>query len=93
MWKGKAKKRFRLLADMLLVLALFWLPWWVPFILAVVFSFFFEDYIELIFIGMAIDALYAFHGSAYFYYAFYSSFSLLSLVLFLSVALFKRRLR
>ena len=50
--------RQRLLADIVLVLAVFLLPWWFSALLAVAALLYFETFFEIIFLGLMVDALY-----------------------------------
>ncbi len=49
---------FRILAFAALLFALIFLPWWAAVLLGIIFSFRFDLYIELLFLGVALDALY-----------------------------------
>ena len=82
----------RILADALLILTFFWLPWWSALILAVILFFFFTDFIELIIVGVATDLLY---GGAGIFGGFSSPFfmSIASALIYLILILVKRRLR
>ena len=82
----------RILADALLVLAFFWLPWWYSVILAVALFFFFTDFVELLCLGVAIDLLY---GGAGIFGKLFSPFfmSIAGVIIYSILILVKRRLR
>lgn len=73
-----------------LMAAVCWFPWWVPVALAAVAFFVFSEFVELIFVGLMIDTLYAPHQV--FSIASYRYF-LLSIALFFVLSLVKRQLR
>ena len=80
----------RLTLDICLVAMIFWFPWWVSLALAAGVFFLFSEFVELIFVGLLIDTLYAPHQA--FAVSSYTYF-LWSLALFFVLSLVKRQLR
>ncbi|MEI6346036.1 MAG: hypothetical protein WCO79_02280 [bacterium] len=80
----------RIATDACLVAAVCWFPWWVSLILSVSAFFYFEEFIELVCVGLMIDTLYAPHQA----FSFFSyQYFFLALVLYFILSLAKRQLR
>lgn len=69
----------RFLFDIILFLALVMLPWQISFLLALVFLFYFKNYIEIIFFGLFFDIIYGGDGlfDVKYNYIFFTIFLLL----------------
>lgn len=50
----------RLFMDLVLLVSLFVMPWWLTLLAAITFVFFFEYYIEALLIALLIDTMYGF---------------------------------
>ncbi len=74
----------RIILDILLFLSVLFAPWWVSVLLALIFMIYFRNFIEIIIAGFIIDILYG-NGQMY--------FTVGSLVVFVFLHLFKRKIR
>jgi len=77
---------FRIAADILVVLSIFYSPWWVTALIILSSFFIFKNFYEGIFAGFLIDVLYGvkateFLGIWFVHFAFYFIFYMLSLKL------------
>jgi len=88
--KNKSPIANRLLVDLTIFAAVFWFPWWVSILLATWAFFFFTEFVELVFVGLVIDTLYAPHQ--FFSAGSYRYFGT-CLLLFLVLSLIRRQLR
>jgi len=55
----------RILFDLVLVMAVFYAPWWFVFPVVSLGAFYFSPYYEAIFVGMLVDVLYGVQGGLY----------------------------
>ncbi len=81
----------RIAVNLVLIIALFFAPWWVTLILGVIASFYFSPYYELIVLGALFDILYGVTTSTTFSYNVFGFVA--SVVLFLIIERVKRELR
>ena len=79
----------RIIVDLFIFFSIFLLPWWVSLLLALSASFYFSHFIEIIFIGGTLDALY---GSGFSSFEFPYFFLLGTIVIFYGVQSLKKRL-
>ncbi len=80
----------RLAIDVCLIASICWFPWWVSLALAAAAFFAFPDFLELIFVGLMIDTLYAPHQV---FSLFLYKYFLLGIALFFLLSLVKGQLR
>ncbi len=80
----------RFIADCLLVLITICLPVWIALPLAFAIAFFFDDYFEIVFLGLLLDALTATPSAKLFGFQFF--FTALSFFLLLAVSWFKKKI-
>jgi len=79
----------RIIANVALLFGVFYAPWWLVILVAVLFTFWFRNYVELIIAGLCIDMLYG-HGAAT---LFPFVITLGSAAIFLVIAFLKTKLR
>jgi hypothetical protein len=79
----------RVVFGIFLILSLFILPWWVPFLLSILGLFYFENLYEVIVVGLGIDVLY---GVRFEVLGFNLFFTLVMLILFYLITIFKRQI-
>ncbi|MFC1720851.1 hypothetical protein ACFL0K_01210 [Patescibacteria group bacterium] len=81
----------RIIADLILLLSVLFMPWWLTVILAFVLVFYFKSYYEFIIAGVLTDALYGVPQDWLFDLTLmYTSFSI---VIFIFIQWLKTRLR
>ncbi|MEO8637785.1 MAG: hypothetical protein ABI430_02705 [Candidatus Taylorbacteria bacterium] len=75
---------------MILMLSVFFIPWWVVLGLGICFLFYFDSFVEILILGFMIDSVYNVSSSHYLHFQFI--ISLLSVVLFVFSTQIKKRL-
>ncbi len=55
----KSGPLFRILFDVIACAAIFFLPWWIGIIIAIIGLFLFDHYLEILFFGFILDSLYS----------------------------------
>ncbi len=81
----------RVAANLVLIIALFFAPWWVTLILGIIATFYFSFYYELMVLGALFDILYGISADATFGYNVYGF--LVTTIAFLSIERTKKELR
>jgi len=79
----------RVISDIILILIVFLLPWWVSTILALALFFYFEKYYELIVVAFIFDSLY---GTASIYPFIPYLLTIISILITLVLLKFKKNL-
>jgi hypothetical protein len=60
----------RIIADIVLLLCVFFAPWWVTFLLATIVAFSYSTFIEIIIVGLLLDLLFGAPGVGFFPFPF-----------------------
>lgn len=81
----------RITCDIALILVLFYAPWWATLVLAVIATFYFSSYYEVMVLGALFDILYGSAKSSVFGYSVFGF--IVSVALFLLILRLKRELR
>ncbi len=89
MEESQLKKR--VICDVILFCLVFLLPWWVSLILGLIFALSFENYYELLFLGIFIDSLYT--TPLAFYHHFQFVISLFCAIVLLILVPLRKQLR
>lgn len=79
----------RLLFGVFLILLPFVSPWWIPFMVAILGLFYFDNLYEVIFVGLIIDLLY---GVKYEFFGFNLIFTTTLLLSFYLIGKFKEQI-
>ncbi|MDO8564724.1 MAG: hypothetical protein Q7R88_01890 [bacterium] len=81
----------RIIADILMLVSLLLLPAWVTVCAAVVLFFYFQNYYEILLVGLLLDLFYALPVEPLF--GFQYVYSIIGVVLFIGLSVIKDRLR
>ncbi len=81
----------RVLVDIFLILSLFLFPWWITLAAGLIMLFIFDDFYEILFLGLGIDSLY--NATIPIYYSFQFVSTIIAIVLFVGVTMLKNMLR
>ncbi len=81
----------RILVDILLILSIFFFPWWLTLGLSLIALFYFDNFYEILFLGIGIDSLY--NATIAIYHPVEFVATIIAIVLFVGVTILKNRLR
>ncbi len=81
----------RILVDIVLLLGIFWLPWWIVFLAGIVCLFIFKSFYEVIILGLLIDSLY--NAPVAQFYHFHFVITIVALIFFIISVIVKNKLR
>lgn len=79
----------RITIGIILLLSTLLFHWWVPILIALFCLFYFDDFYEILVVGLLIDVLY---GSKFEFYGFNLFFTLLMLVFFYTIGKFRKQI-
>lgn len=81
----------RILLDIVIVLSVFYLPWWISAILVAIGAFFFDKFYEIFFIGLLLDILYGVKTEKF--YGVWFIFTVVFTLIYIIIKYFKKNIR
>jgi len=85
-----AKTKSRILTDGLLFVSAFVFPWWLAVVAALVLSFYYSNFIELMAVGFVLDSIYSVSGAGLFDIPY--TLTGVTIVLFIIIRFLKMRM-